>query len=101
MVGKTAPSEFDMPELNGYYHPMEAVDICDSNPVCAGFTYRGLMNATDFPEVEYDIRFVRFLAFVDMDPYFSNWVTYKAIKQFAEYPGTFSGFVEHVFEEES
>ncbi len=52
LVGRIHPSDYDLPELNGLYRPREAADLCDSHPICAGFTYRGLMNNTAFPQKE-------------------------------------------------
>ena len=40
-IGKILSGEFELDDLNGFYWPQEAAEVCDAHPHCAGFTYRG------------------------------------------------------------
>ena len=88
--GKVPPAEFDMPDLNGIHKPETAVQICDEHPLCAGFTYRGLMNTTKVEQKEFDILFFRFVHHISKEDMFSNWVSYLTQKPYAFYDGVFT-----------
>ena len=84
VMGKVPPAEFDMPELNGDHIPADAVRLCDSDPICAGFTYRGLYDNRKFPGRKYEIYFFRFIHYVDGTKEYANWVTYKTKKLYGK-----------------
>ena len=84
MIGKTPPAEFDILELNGHHLPGDAAKICDAHPICAGFTYRGLLDNAKFPDKTYETYFFRFIHFVDGDRDYANWVTYRTKKPYGE-----------------
>lgn len=44
-IGKVPPGRFEYSELNGFYYPQEAKEICRSDLQCAGFTFRTAKNA--------------------------------------------------------
>ncbi len=50
LLGRLHPADYDLSELNGLYRPTDAALMCDDHPTCAGFTYRGLLNTTNFPD---------------------------------------------------
>eukprot|EP00095_Tigriopus_kingsejongensis_P005222 maker-scaffold585_size130225-snap-gene-0.20 protein:Tk05222 transcript:maker-scaffold585_size130225-snap-gene-0.20-mRNA-1 annotation:"bifunctional arginine demethylase and lysyl-hydroxylase jmjd6-like" len=89
--GKVPPNEFDLVELNGFHKPYEAIDLCESHPHCAGFTYRGLVNNTRFPDMTFETYFFRFIPFVDSQKPYFNWVSYKTSRNYGLYQGTFPG----------
>ncbi len=44
-IGKVPPGRFEYSELNGFYYPQEAKEICQSDLQCAGFTFKTAKNA--------------------------------------------------------
>ena len=60
-IGRIPPAEFDIYHLNGYYTQNEAVQVCESSPICAGFTYRGLVDNSYFKHKKYFMHFVTFV----------------------------------------
>ena len=101
IIGRVLPTEFDYADLNGIMRPSEAANVCENDPICAGFTYRGLrFHNVSLPETPYEILFFRFIASginFDDDALFSNWVTYRVNRNFAEYNGYFPGEVFEKF----
>lgn len=87
------PELFGLPELSGEFTQEEAVAKCEESPLCAGFTYRGLIEpAEKLIRMKYQVAFLNFIK----DDYLSdseksNWVIYKSDKKFAAYKGTFLG----------
>jgi len=66
MVGRVHSGPFDLGHLDGRYRPAEAAQVCEEHPVCAGFTYRGLMpgeNSDD--DMEYFCGFAQYISQVD------------------------------------
>lgn len=97
VVGKVPPSNYDLAQLNGVYEPLEAAKLCDEHKICAGFTYRGLMNTTDHKK--YEMYFFRYIHQIGTEAQLSNWVTYKTKKLFAEYYGIFAGKTKTLMQE--
>ena len=50
--GRTPPSSFEYPSINGFYSPKQAQIICERDIQCGGFTFKGAKNVRDIvPEV--------------------------------------------------
>ena len=56
-VGRTPPSKFEYSELNGFYSPKEARQICEKDFQCGGFTFKGVKESLGKKEI-YFFRFV-------------------------------------------
>ncbi|XP_059079459.1 uncharacterized protein LOC131877717 [Tigriopus californicus] len=91
LAGKIPPNEFDLVELNGFHKPTDAIQLCEDHEHCAGFTYRGLVNNTKFPELTFETYFFRYVPFVDSQKPYFNWVSYKTLRTYAVYKGSFPG----------
>ena len=51
-IGRVPPSSFEYPEINDFYTPKRAKDICEKNLQCAGFTFKGTKTVLDvIPEI--------------------------------------------------
>ena len=74
-----------------YRTATESMEACDNHPTCAGFTYRGLINQTSFPDKKYETFFFNYIPFIDTNKPYFNWVSYKTTKLFGIYNGTFEG----------
>ena len=40
-IGRTPPSSFEYSTINGFYSPKQAQVICEKDPQCGGFTFKG------------------------------------------------------------
>ena len=40
-AGRVPPSRFEYPVKNGWMYPKEGKKICENDPACAGFTFKG------------------------------------------------------------
>ena len=82
MVGRIPPGNFEYPQLNGFYSPKKAIQVCDSDPECAGFTYKGTRSLL---KRKYEIYFFHFV----VDNIFENsteqqyyhWTSYVVKKR--------------------
>ena len=57
--GRIPPGSFEYSELNGFYSPKKAVTICEGDPACGGFTFKGTPNLS---KRKYEIFFFHFVA---------------------------------------
>ena len=66
--------------------PSRARTICDEDPICGGFTYKGFISETQ----HFNVFFFHLVLNFENDRDAWNWVTYKAEKDYI----TFSGLAE-------
>ena len=57
-VGRVPPSQYEYPDINGYFTPLDAKNICEDDLQCGGFTFKGTKEHLDEREV-YFFHFVR------------------------------------------
>ncbi len=60
IAGRIPPGSFEYNQLNGFYTPKKAVQVCESDPACAGFTFKGTSN---LPKLKYEVYFFHFVPF--------------------------------------
>jgi hypothetical protein len=58
IFGRIPPGSFEYEELNGFFSPKKAVQICEGDPACGGFTFKGTPNLS---KRKYDIFFFHFV----------------------------------------
>ncbi|CAB4067984.1 unnamed protein product [Lepeophtheirus salmonis] len=87
-LGRIPEGLYEYNKLNGFMKADEAVDICNLDPECAGFTYRGLLpgNNHGHPR-DYKMFFFRFVQSVMVNPDFLTWVSYCSFKNFGRIIG--------------
>ena len=79
LIGRIPPGSFEYPELNGYFSPKKSVRICESDPACGGFTFKGT------PKISNQVFEVYFFHFVPKDLFeksskidqFYHWTSYR------------------------
>lgn len=84
--GKVHFGQFEYAKLNGWMTPMKAIDICEANLACGGFTFRG-------PNISNLLVYVHFVHFIYPDGIDIvnseglKWSTYRATKKYIVLPG--------------
>jgi len=83
IVGRICPNSYlELPQLNGKYTPSEAVNLCEQDLECSGFTYLGAKGVNQ----PFDIKFFHFI-----DPKtfseakvagFWTWTSYRVKRNF-------------------
>ena len=79
LVGRIPPGRFEYPALNGYYSPKQAAKVCESDPACGGFTFKG---TTKVPGLEFETYFFHFVPGewfglnATIEQYF-HWTSYR------------------------
>ena len=63
--------------------PSRARTLCDEDPVCGGFTYRGFISETH----HFHIYFFHLVLNFEEEREAWNWVTYKARKDYITFDG--------------
>lgn len=58
IFGRIPPGSFEYEELNGFFSPKKAVQICEGDPACGGFTFKGTPNLS---KRKYEIYFFHFV----------------------------------------
>ena len=58
LVGRVPPGRFEYPALNGLYTPKKAVKVCESDPACGSFTFKG---TSKVPGLEFETYFFHFV----------------------------------------
>ena len=58
IIGRIPPGSFEYNQLNGFYTPKKAVQVCESDPACGGFTYKG---TPSLPKLKYEVYFFHFV----------------------------------------
>ena len=48
-VGRVKPGAFEYPKLNGWMLVSKAVDKCETDPSCGGFTFKGSYTTNNIP----------------------------------------------------
>jgi hypothetical protein len=72
---RVKPGKFEYPKHNGWMLPQEAVQICEDDLSCGGFTFRGAF-AADFQSVE--VYFFHIIKNPDVnEDNFYHWSTYQ------------------------
>lgn len=84
-VGRISEGQFEYTDLNGWMTPRKAIDLCENDEKCGGFTYKG----ANLIDREYDIYFFHILINVETDTDSWKWIFYKPSKTYARFPGTF------------
>lgn len=56
--GRIPPGSFEYNQLNGFYTPKKAVQVCESDPACGGFTYKG---TPSLQKLKYEVYFFHFV----------------------------------------
>ena len=59
LIGRTPPSIFEYPGINGFYSPKQAQSICETDLQCGGFTFKGSK------KIKYTIPEVYFFHFIN------------------------------------
>ena len=111
-AGRIRPGRFEYPELNGWMLVDTAVEICESDMACAGFTFKGPFKAKDttfemyfFHVVKMDegvafrdfvVRFsyltlkfpylIKLLARIPKEEKYFHWSTYQVQRNYVEIP---------------
>ena len=89
-VGRVPPSHFEYPDINGYFTPLEAKNICEDDLQCGGFTFKGTKEHLDEREV-YFFHFVRDdQQFLSEYMEYPHWTTYiVGSRNYAMIPGQY------------
>ena len=76
-IGRTPPSIFEYPRLNGFHSPKHAQSICEKDIQCGGFTFKGskkMMHTT--PEV-YFFHFINESSrYLTTEVEYPHWTSY-------------------------
>ena len=76
-IGRTPPSIFEYPRINGFYSPRQAQSICEKDIQCGGFTFKGskkIIHTT--PEV-YFFHFINeSSSYLTTEIRYPHWTTY-------------------------
>ena len=70
-VGRVPPSSFEYAKINGHFTPTEAMNICEDDLQCGGFTFKGTKEHSD-----------------EVDVYFFHYVNgdEQSLREYMEYP---------------
>ena len=76
-IGRTPPSSFEYPKINGFFSPKQAKAICERDVQCGGFTFKGSKR------IKYIVPEVYFFHFIDNNSSyltteikFPHWTSY-------------------------
>ena len=76
-VGRTPPSKFEYSELNGFYSPKEARQICEKDFQCGGFTFKGTKRMKYIiPEVYFFHYINEESDYITSNIIYPHWMTY-------------------------
>ena len=76
-VGRTPPSKFEYSELNGFYSPKKARQICENNFQCGGFTFKGTKRIKHIiPEVFFFHYIYEKSDYLTSNIRYPHWTTY-------------------------
>ncbi len=73
-AGRIKPSRFEYAEINGWMLPQNAVEICEKDFACAGFTFRGAYSI-DYQPVE--VYFFHYIKDAKPEENYYHWSTYR------------------------
>ena len=86
-VGKTMALHLEYSVPNGWMSRDEAVQTCEDDLQCGGFTYQGAINATD-PALLFYVSFFRSVSHATVNvPDFLAWTTYRVQRSLVLIPG--------------
>ena len=79
LIGRIPPGRFEYCELNGFFSPKNAVRICEADPSCGGFTFKGT------PKIPKQVFEVYFFHYVPKDLFeksskidqYYHWTSYR------------------------
>ena len=76
-IGRTPPSIFEYPRINGFYTPKQAQSICEKDQQCGGFTFKGSKKIKHtIPEV-YFFHFINESStYLTTEIRYPHWTTY-------------------------
>ena len=76
-IGRTPPSIFEYPRINGFYPPRQAQSICEKDLQCGGFTFKGSKKIMHtIPEV-YFFHFINeSSSYLTTEIEYPHWTTY-------------------------
>ena len=76
-VGRTPPSSFEYPKINGFYSPREAQDRCEIDLQCGGFTFKGTKRIIDIVPEVYFFHFInKSSIYLTKEIHHPHWTTY-------------------------
>lgn len=89
-VGRVPPSQFEYPDINGYFTPLDAKNLCEDDLQCGGFTFKGTKEHLDEREV-YFFHLVRDdEQFLSEYMEYPHWTTYiVGSRNYAMIPGQY------------
>ncbi len=74
-AGRVPPGRFEYDKLNGWMTTKEAVEICERNPACGGFTFKGAYKLDD---QNYEIYFFHYVEHeINETTNYYHWSTYR------------------------
>ena len=71
-IGRVPPSRFEYDKLNGYYSTKHAKQICENDPQCGGFTFKG----TKQDKEKKSVYFFHFINVEDSYINYPHWTFY-------------------------
>ena len=76
-IGRTPPSVFEYPRINGFYSPKRAKSICQEDIQCGGFTFKG---SKKMMHTSREIYFFHFInessSFLTTEIRYPHWTSY-------------------------
>ena len=80
ITGRIPPGRFEYSDLNGMYRTREAAKLCEKDPACAGFTFKGTpLNIGTLAKKKYEMYFFHFVpkdTFSEAKKQFYHWTSY-------------------------
>lgn len=77
--GRVPPTKFEYPKYNGWMIPSKAVELCEEDLACGGFTFKGAFSIDHTPVEVYFFHFIKDLD--DKLDNFNHWSTYRVSRR--------------------
>ena len=74
-IGRVPPSRFEYPRNNGWMLPYRAVDVCEHDLKCGGFTFKGSKDIVRNYEI-YFFHYINTKLFDPKEVKFPHWTSY-------------------------
>ena len=76
-IGRTPPSIFEYPRINGFYSPRQAQLICEKDIQCGGFTFKGSKKIVHTTPEVYFFHFINESSgFLTTEIRYPHWTSY-------------------------
>ena len=76
-IGRTPPSSFEYPKINGFYAPKQAKNVCEMDLQCGGFTFKGSKRMKYItPEVYFFHYINESSSYLTTEIKYPHWTTY-------------------------